>query len=413
MISEHASPLASVGGVDSGGQNVYVAQLARHLARAGHAVDVFTRRDAPDQEEIHPWRDGVRVIHVPAGPASFVRKEDMLPHMDEFASWMREFLRRQPAYDLVHANFWMSGLVACELKRMLGLPFVITFHALGRVRLLHYGSADGFPRERTRIEQRIIEEADAIVAECPQDEEDLATFYQADRGRIVRIPCGWDPAEMNPVDKGIARRSVGLPDEGRLLLQLGRVVPRKGIENAVRGLAWLVHGHRIEAKLAVVGGETDEPDAAATPEIARLRSVAKKERVEDRVLFLGRKRREHLKYYYGAADVFITTPWYEPFGLTPLEAMACGRPVVGSAVGGIKHTVVHGKTGYLVPADDPAALADRLALLYRQPWRLSLLGWRGRRRARQFTWARVAAQAERLYEEVAERGRVPASGLPG
>lgn len=405
MISEHASPLAVVGGADSGGQNVYVAQLARHLVRAGHAVDVYTRRDRPDQELVTTW-DGVRVVHVPAGPASFVRKEEMLPHMTKFADFMIGFSDRQAPYHLAHANFWMSGLVACELKRALALPFVVTFHALGRVRLMHHGSSDGFPKERIMIEQHVIDEASAVIAECPQDEEDLVNFYRAERGKIVRVPCGFDPGEMEPIPKPLARREIGMPQDGRLVLQLGRIVPRKGIENVVRGVARLVHEHRLPARLAVVGGETDMPDPIATPEIERLRCVAKRERIDDRVLFLGRKRRDALKYFYSAADVFVTTPWYEPFGMTPLEAMACGRPVVGSRVGGIQHTVLDGKTGYLVPADDPRALAEKLALLYRQPWRLHWLGWRARRRSRRFTWFRVASSIESLYQEVALHGTV-------
>jgi D-inositol-3-phosphate glycosyltransferase len=405
MISEHASPLALLGGVDSGGQNVYVAQVARHLGERGHLVDVFTRRDSPRQAQVVPWRDNVRVIHVPAGPARFVRKEDLLGHMDSFAAFMTEFCRRE-RYDIAHANFWMSGLVARRLKRVLSLPYVITFHALGRVRVLHQGAADGFPKERILLEQSVIDDADCVISECPQDEEDLLTLYRADRRRITEIPCGYDASEMAPVSKRVARRLAGLPEKGRLLLQLGRIVPRKGIDNVVRGLGRLVHDEKIEARLMIVGGETDKPDVRATPEIERLRYVAKHERVEDRVLFLGRKGRDRLKFYYGAADVFITTPWYEPFGMTPLEAMACGRPVVGSAVGGIKHTVLDGKTGYLVPVNDPRALAEKLALIYRHPMRLRLMGWRAIQRAAEFKWESVADACARLYREVIDHGRV-------
>ena len=133
LISEHASPLGVLGGVDSGGQNVYVGQIARHLAALGYEVDVFTRRDSDRLPEVADWVSGIRIIHVPAGPACFVRKEDMLPFMGEFTTYLLRFCRCQPeCYDLIHANFWMSGLVACELKKALGVPFVITFHALER-----------------------------------------------------------------------------------------------------------------------------------------------------------------------------------------------------------------------------------------------------------------------------------------
>src|SRR6185369_9520598 len=166
MISEHASPLAMLGGVDSGGQNVYVGQVARHLAALGYEVDVFTRRDSARLPETAEWIDGVRIVHVAAGPPELVRKEDLLPYMEEFTAQMLRFCRLQRRlYDLVHANFWMSGLVAAELKQALGLPFVITFHALGRVRRLHQGGADGFPDARFAVEDRVVQQADRIIAE--------------------------------------------------------------------------------------------------------------------------------------------------------------------------------------------------------------------------------------------------------
>ncbi len=402
LISEHASPLGILGGVDSGGQNVYVGQLARHLAALGYDVDVFTRRDSDRLPEIADWVRGIRIIHVPAGPPCYVRKEAMLPFMDEFAAYLIRFCKCQrELYDLVHANFWMSGLVACELKKALGTPFVITFHALGRVRRLHQQQADQFPDTRFEIEDRIVVESDRIFAECPQDEEDLIRLYNADPARVTIIPCGFDPAELSPISKPLARFALDIPPEERVILQLGRMVPRKGVDTAVRGLGRLVKEHGIAARLLIVGGESDEPDPAVTPEIGRLQAIAREEGVADLVTFVGRRGRELLKYYYSAADVFVTVPWYEPFGMTPVEAMACGTAVVGSNVGGIKFTVRDGETGYLVPPRDPDGLAEQLAHVFRNPNLLALLGRRARRRAhQQFTWERVTAAAAAVYEEV-------------
>ena len=198
LISEHASPFSVLGGVDSGGQNVYVGQLAKHLAKVGYVVDVFTRRDHTLLPEIAAWVDGVRLIHVPAGPATPIRKEDLLPYMAEFTAYVIQFCRRQQSsYELIHANFWMSGLVAAEVKQQLGIPFVMTYHALGRVRRLHQGKADEFPDERFAIEDRIAAEADAIVAECPQDEDDLCRFYNADPKKVVIIPVALTPLNLN------------------------------------------------------------------------------------------------------------------------------------------------------------------------------------------------------------------------
>jgi D-inositol-3-phosphate glycosyltransferase len=287
------------------------------------------------------------------------------------------------------------------MKKALDLPFVMTFHALGRVRRQHQKDADGFPDERMAIEDRIVAEADHVIAECPQDEEDLIRLYNADPQKVTIIPCGFDRSEFAPMSKELVRVALGLATDERVVLQLGRLVPRKGIDNAIRGVARLDREHGVATRLLVVGGDTPEPDPVATPEIARLQAIAKDEGIEDRVTFVGRRGRELLKYYYSAADVFITTPWYEPFGITPLEAMACGTPVVGSNVGGIKFTVRDGETGYLVPPNDPDALAERLAHLFRHPKLLAVFRRQAIRRANDlFTWEKVAQAMAALYEDV-------------
>jgi len=408
LISEHASPLAAVGGVDAGGQNIYVAHVARALARRGHHVDVLTRRDSLDPRAAVDLRPGVRVLHIPAGPARFVPKERLLPHMDAFTRSCGRMFEASVAYDVIHANFFMSGLVALRLKAAFGVPMVMTFHALGLVRREHQGAADAFPAERIEIEQRIVDEADCLIAECPQDRNDLMRLYGANRARVSMVPCGVDLDEFAPGDKRSARRSLGLADDEFVVLQLGRLVPRKGIDNVVRALAKLDPAWR--ARLVVVGGETARPDASATPEIARLRDLAARLGIADRVTFTGHRQRADLRACYLAADVFVSTPWYEPFGITPLEAMACGTPVVGSAVGGIQYSVQHGTTGYLVPPHDPAALAERLALLHANPSLAEALGRAGVARVRSmFTWDKVAAELANTYHAL----RAPRSGRPG
>jgi glycosyltransferase involved in cell wall biosynthesis len=410
LISEHASPLAALGGIDAGGQNIYVAQVARQLARLGYPVDVFTRRDSPRLAEIVEYAPGVRVVHVPAGPPQYVRKEDMLPLMDEFCDFVCDFARRKDCrgegYRVSHANFFMSGLASRALKKCLGIPFVVTFHALGRVRRLHQGDADQFPRERLAIEDETVASADAIIAECPQDRSDLTTLYRADERRVAVIPCGFDKGEFWPIAKAFARRALGLSPGERIMLNVGRLTPRKGLDNLVRGLAHLARDHGIAARLVIVGGNSDLPDAALTPEMARLQSIAADEGVERQVHFTGRRSREFLKLYYSAADIFATTPWYEPFGITPLEAMACGTPVIGADVGGIRFSVADGVTGLLVPPRDPQALAAAAARLVADPELMKEMGRNGIHRVQaQFTWPRVARSISSLYDQVAPRRR--------
>jgi D-inositol-3-phosphate glycosyltransferase len=402
MISEHASPLAVIGGVDSGGQNVYVANTARNLARLGYQVDIFTRKDDKKIPEIYNWEKGIRVIHVPAGPQKFIPKEELMPYMDDFTEYIKKFIQqKRVSYAIVHAHFWMSGLVAANLKQELGLPFVITFHALGKVRRKHQGDNDTFPDVRFEVEQRLIAEADRIIAECPQDEQDLRYLYDADPSKVVVIPCGFDPAEMWPMDKILSRKLLGIPEHEHVVLQVGRMVPRKGVDTVVKGFAKMVKEYGISARLMIVGGDTYEPDPEATPEIGRLQEIAREEGISELVTFTGQRSRKELKHYYSAADVFVSTPWYEPFGITPVEAMACGTPVIGSKVGGIKYTVCDGETGYLIPPDDPDALADRLAHLFTNPGELILFSQNSVRRANNlFTWQKISAEIAALYEEV-------------
>ena len=400
LISDHASPLAQPGSIDCGGQNVYVANLARELAARGCMVDVYTRRDAVGQRQCVPWRERIRVIQVPVGPAHFVRKEHLLPYIDEFARFVTRYIRRRGiVYDLAHANFFMSGMVAQHLKQAFGLPFAITFHALGHVRRLAQGPDDAFPLARLSIEHALMRSADAIIAECPQDRADMQQHYGASPDRIAVIPCGFDPQELWPVPMRLARQKLGIAHGKFVVLQLGRIIPRKGIATVVDSLALLRARHGIDAQLVVVGGEPPGQDGSA--ELARLRALAAQRGVAGHVLFAGRQERARLRYYYSAADVFVTTPWYEPFGITPVEAMACARPVIGAEVGGIKSTVVDGHTGFLVPPRDPDALCERLATLRAHAALARRMGDEGLRRAYQrYTWGSVAQQTAAVYARV-------------
>jgi D-inositol-3-phosphate glycosyltransferase len=402
FISEHASPLALLGGVDSGGQNVYVDQVAKHLAKLGYEVDIFTRWDNPLQKQIVSYAPGIRVIHVPAGPKEFIVKEKLFPLMNDFAANMIAFIRgRNIDYDIIHAHFWMSGYVASLIKKILGIPYVITFHALGKVRRMHQGTADGFPDSRFEIEETVAKEADMVIAECPQDKEDLMILYYMREEKIKVIPCGFDQTEFFPINKRKAKQMLGLNPKEKVILQLGRMVPRKGVDNVIKSLSVLLQKKEIPVRLLLVGGESEDPCPIKTPEIGRLMKIAKEANVLDNVTFVGRKTRDQLKYYYNAADVFVSTPWYEPFGITPLEAMACGTPVIGSNVGGIKFSVLHGKTGFLVPANEPEILAQRMLQILDDKAVAKAFNAQAIQHVNgMFTWETVTLAMAELYESV-------------
>jgi glycosyltransferase involved in cell wall biosynthesis len=277
------------------------------------------------------------------------------------------------------------------------------------VRRLPPAAADAFPPARVRIESLLMEQANRIIAECVQDRQDMEQLYGASPARIAVAPCGFDPGELWPMPQEEARAQLGLAPGRFTVLQLGRIVPRKGVDTVIQATALLRNRHGVDAQLLVVGGDM-HPGGRDGPEMARLRALAHKLGIAEHVQCAGQQPRAQLRLYYGASDVFVTTPWYEPFGITPVEAMACSRPVIGSEVGGIKSTVIDGHTGFLVPSRDAQATAERLATLHRDPLLARSMGEAGLKRAyRHYTWRTVAQQVAAVYTAVLSEAR---SSLP-
>lgn len=395
MVSEHASPLATLGGVDAGGQNVHVAALADALARRGHRVTVYTRRDDPSLPRRVPFTSGVEVVHIDAGPAAKVSKDDLLPFMGDFAvDLAEEWLDERP--DLVHSHFWMSGVAALDaserVERATGhrVPVLHTFHALGVVKRRQQGALDTSPEERAWLEPGVGQRADGIVATCSDEAFELKNLG-VPTGRISVVPCGVD-IERFSVEGPVAPRTARTR-----LMSIGRLVPRKGMGHAIDALARLVDGGH-DAELVIVGGSGSGDALTADPEYQRLHGVAESLGVADRVDFAGQLSQTEMPAMLRSADVVVCAPWYEPFGITPLEAMACGVPVVASSVGGLIDTVVEDVTGVHVPPRDPEALASALAALIDDPERARAYGAAGRERVEsRYSWDRVAADTERAY----------------
>jgi D-inositol-3-phosphate glycosyltransferase len=395
MVSEHASPLAALGGPDAGGQNVYVARLAEQLAGRGHHVTVYTRRDDPDLPEEMPLGGGVSLVHVPAGPPTRVPKDELAAWMPEFGAYLADRWKADPP-DVAHAHFWMSGVAAMTGAHGSGVPVVQTFHALGTVKRRYQGSADTSPAERVATERRIGRECARVLATCSDEVAELRAMGVPE-DRISVVPCGVDPEDFAPVHEGAASGAErGRP---RRLLSVGRLVPRKGFDRAVRALAEIP-----DTELLIAGGP-DRGLLFADPEAERLRKIAEDYGVEDRVQLLGGVAHEEMPRLMSSADLVLSIPRYEPFGIVPIEAMACRTPVVAAAVGGQLDTVVDGVTGTLVgpvagdPGDD--SLGAVVRGLLDDPARLERYGAAGRRRVLDhYTWSRVADGVARVYHEV-------------
>lgn len=407
LISEHASPVALLGGTDAGGQNVYVDEVSRHLAQQGYRIDVFTRRDSIALPEIIDWKPGVRVIHLAAGPAQNISKDEMWQYMPEFRDAFLEFIEcTGTRYDIIHSNFWMSGWVALELRHILHIPVVHISHALGVTKRYYQGSADTSPGERINIEKQIIQNVDCVIASCPHEATELITYYGAEPARLRIIPLAVNIDNFYPIERSQARQRLQITEEDNIIVYVGRVLPRKDIRTVIRALPHLLGKYRGEEersqiKLLVVGGETTDPDPQITPEIGVLQHLVAELGLTERVQFVGNRQPSLLPYYYSASDVVVTTPWYESFGLTPLEGMACARPVIGSNVGGIKHTILDGVTGLLVPPRSPRILAARLYYLLKYPELCKSMGHEGLKRVQgEFIWSIVAKRTIDIYEEV-------------
>ena len=387
LVSEHASPLALVGGTDAGGQNVHVASLACALARLGADVVVHTRRDDPSLDDVVPFVPGVRVRHIDAGPAVPLPKDALLPHMDDFADELAaQWLPDRP--DVVHAHFWMSGYAAVSAAEPLGLPTMLTYHALGREKRREQGRRDSSPPERLEIEEWLARSVDHVVATTAAERSTVIEMG-APADRVSVVPCGVDLDHFRPT----GTRWPPLTERFRIVC-IGRLVPRKGLAEIVEAIAQLP-----ETELVVVGGPP-EMMLSEDPLAASVREFAAELGVSERVHLLGAIGRPDIPAILRSASVVCCTPWYEPFGLVALEAMACGVPVVATAVGGLAETVVDGVTGLLVPPRDPAAIASALRRLMDDTPSVARMRAAALRRSRRYGWPEIAARTLRVAHDV-------------
>ncbi|MFN2504488.1 MAG: glycosyltransferase [Acidimicrobiales bacterium] len=411
VLSLHTSPLAQPGAGDGGGMNVYVRQLSSALARAGVDCDVYTRawrRGLAPTVELEP---GLVVHHVRAGPLAVVPKESLPELVDTFTAAVLERLYGYDGCepDVLHANYWLSGVAGHSLKHELGLPLVSTFHTLARVK------AEATQQEeavRAKAEAEVIGCSDVILASSLDEATQLEGLYGADPSRIEVVPPGVDHEVFFPGDRQTARAALGLGlgpsgplsgvagPSGPLLLFVGRIQPLKGADVAVRALAEL---DRRDASLLIVGGPSG-PDGAA--ELRRVRALVAAEGLGDRVRFVPPQRHESLPAFYRAADVCLVPSRSESFGLVALEAAACGTPVVAAAVGGLRTLVAHGETGFLVEGRDPASYARRVDDLLSHPERAAGMGAAGAARAQRYCWSITAARLRRLYADLTARSVV-------
>ena len=407
MISYHTCPLATLGGKDTGGMNVYVRDLTRELGRRGVGVDVFTRSQDEHQPHVkHDLGHGNRVVHVPAGPEIPLPRSVLYEYLPEFVEGIQSFATENSAhYDLIHSHYWLSGSAAWKLQSSNGrLPIVHMFHTLGLMKTrAARRQADEEDTLRIQSEMEILEIADRIVVATPAECSQLQWLYDANMKKVVIIPPGVDLDLFYHIPRKEARALIGVQPEHRMLLFVGRIEPLKGLDTLLRAMAMVKQKGLPGTEqlcLAVIGGDPSESPEEENAEMVRLQELRESLGIEDIVTFLGKRDQDSLRNYYAAAEAVVMPSHYESFGMVALEAMASGTPVVASEVGGLAFLVQDGVTGFHVPERDPEGLYRRLAALLTDDELRKRLGRQAAEYARGYAWPNIAEQIIELYERV-------------
>ncbi|NCP87226.1 MAG: glycosyltransferase family 1 protein [Anaerolineae bacterium CG_4_9_14_3_um_filter_57_17] len=401
MLSYHTCPLATLGGKDTGGMNVYVRDLTRALGQLGIHVDVFTRsQDEHVPHVLHDLGYGNRVVHIPAGPEKPLPKKELAAYLPQFARGIQDFAAEKGIrYDVIHSHYWMSGLAAELLSDEWKIPIIHMFHTLGEMK--NRIARDDSEREgayRLDGERRVLARADRIIAATLAEQAQLQWLYKADVRKMVVIPPGVDTGHFYPIPADEAKDFIGVPRSDRMILFVGRIERLKGVDTLIRAMSCLrLKEMQKPACLAVIGGDPTASPEQMTVEMTRLQTLCEELCMDNMVVFLGKRGQDTLPYYYSAAEVLVMPSHYESFGMVALEAMACGTPVVASQVGGLAFLVQDGVTGFTVPDGDPEALCDRLTRLLDQPELRAQMARAAAETAAGYAWENIAHQMIEVY----------------
>ena len=405
MISYHTCPLATLGGKDTGGMNVYVRELTRQLGKMSIHVDVFTRsQDDHVPHVLHELGYGNRVVHVPAGPENPVPKQELATYIPEFVQGIKAFAAEKGIrYDIIHSHYWMSGLAAASLSdHWGGTPIIHMFHTLGEMKNRIARSQEEREGEyRINGEKQVLRRADRIVVATLAELTQLRFLYKADQNKMVIIPPGVDVSHFYPIPSDEAKLYVGLKSDARMILFVGRIEPLKGVDTLIQAMTCLeLKEASRPVHLAIIGGDPSASPEEMTAEMARLQKLCDDLGLDQTVLFLGKRDQDKLPYYYSAAEVVVMPSHYESFGMVALEAMACGTPVIASEVGGLAYLVRDGETGFTIPAEEPDTLCEKLTWLLNDPDLHARMSGQAAEYAQDYAWEKIAAQIVDVYKEL-------------
>jgi D-inositol-3-phosphate glycosyltransferase len=406
MISYHTCPLATLGGKDTGGMNVYVRDLTRQLGQMGIHVDVFTRsQDDHVPHVLHELGYGNRVVHVPAGPEIPVAKQELADYIREFVEGVKQFAAEKDIrYDIIHSHYWMSGIAADSLSEAWGgTPILHMFHTLGEMKNRIARSEDEREGQyRIDGEKQVLRRAERVVVATLAELTQLRFLYKANDRKLVVIPPGVDVCHFYPIPADEAKMYVGLKPHDRMVLFVGRIEPLKGVDTLIQAMSCLQWKEERPVHLAIIGGDPGASPEEMSAEMARLQKLCDDLAVGQTVVFLGKRDQDKLPYYYSAAELVVMPSHYESFGMVALEAMACGTPVIASEVGGLAYLVRDGETGFTIPDQEPDTLCEKISWLLNDHHLHETMSQRAVEYAQDYAWEKIAKQIVDMYRSLLE-----------
>jgi D-inositol-3-phosphate glycosyltransferase len=406
MISYHTCPLASQEGKETGGMNIYLLELSKELVKKGHVVDIFTRSQDVNHQRVVPVIDGLRVVHLPAGPQKTLPKQKLLPFLDEFVENYKEFVAKENnSYDILHCHYYQSGLAGLKIKAKNGnIPFIMSFHTLALLKNL-VARSEQETEDQTRIDAEFLltVKADKVITSNETDSRYMQYFYNAPPSKLTVIPPGIDASRFYPMDKSMAKEKIGEDLSQKIVLFVGRIEPLKGVDALIYAIKIIAtRKPDLPVRLLIVGGDVSQTKELWTKELQRLEQLRNMLHIPCIVEFVGQRTQEELPFYYNSAEVLVMPSHYESFGIAAIEAMACGTPVITSNVTGVASIIDQKHASLITSVNNPLLLASQIEKLLTDSKTHEKVSQEGIKNVSDLTWANTANKMIEVYTETAQ-----------
>lgn len=394
FISYWSCPLERLGVLNAGGMNVYVYNLAVHLGKLGHQIDIFTRTHNTKEQKVLELSPNVRLIHLPS--AFKDPYLDIKPYADKLSKYIQYYHLH---YDILHAHYFHSASIAKVLSRQLRIPALVTFHTTAAVKYAYGGIKDV---KREKVEKEIIANTQGIIVSTNLEKKDLVKYYQADPHKIFILNPGVDHLLFKHHDREKARIKLKLPLTKKIILFVGRIDPIKGITlliEAIDNLTKLYPSFMNKFRVLLIGGDIKNRIFWHLSEVKKISEMISTKNIDCCVKFIGSKPHHILPFYYCASDIVVMPSAYESFGLVVLEAMACQSAVIASKVGGLKYLIKDNKNGRLFKNGDKEDLGKIIWEVVNNPSQQKKIGAAAYATSQKYCWSKQAGKAIKIYAQ--------------